>query len=193
MVLNKLSLLHNKTKQLRKATLVVGGSLLMTGFMACNSGPQYELSQTLDPTQGVITEVTEVEKDVFRITDETVVPLKADSRIIAEYMDGIRDTFTLEEMKLLETEGQNQNQNQTQTQHHYHGSGMNGVLMGGMMGYMMGRSLSSPINRAAYANQGAYQKSTGSSSSMRSSATRRSVSKPKSGFGGSRSTRSYGG
>lgn len=185
MVINKLSLLHNRTKQLRKATMVVGGSLLISGFMACNSGPQYELSETLDPTQGVITEVKEMEKDLFRITDETIVPLKEDSRIIAEYLDGVRDTFTLEEAKLIDTEGQSET--------HYHRSGMSGVLMGGMMGYMMGRSLSSPINRAAYASQSAYQKSTGASSSMRSTATRRTVRTPKTGFGGSRSTRSYGG
>lgn len=185
MVINKLSLLRNTSRQVRKATLVAGGSLLITGFMACNSGPRYELKEELDPTQGVVTEVKEVEEDLFRITNETIVPLKEDSRIIAEYIDGMRDTFTLEEAKLIDTEGQSET--------HYHRSGMSGVLMGGMMGYMMGRSLSSPINRSAYASQAAYQKSTNSSSSMRSSATRRTVRSPRSGFGGSRSTRSYGG
>jgi hypothetical protein len=185
MVINKISLLKNTSKQIRKTTMVVGGSLLISGFMACNTGPQYELSETLDPTQGVITEVKEIEQDLFRITDETIVPLKEDSRIIAEYMDGVRDTFTLAEAQLTEADP---------GYHDYpRRHGMSGVLMGGMMGYMMGRSLSSPINRAAYASQSAYQKSTTSTSTMRSSATRRTVRTPKSGFGGSRSSRSYGG
>ena len=103
MVINKLSLLRNKTKQLRKAGLAVGGTLLMSGFIAC--GPSYDTKEVLDPTKGVITEVKEIETDLFRITNETIVDSIKDSRIIAEYLDGMRDTFTLDEARLVESGG----------------------------------------------------------------------------------------
>jgi len=183
MVINKLSFLRKKTEQIRKTAMVAGSAVLLTGVVACG-GPQYEEKQVLDPTQGVITEVKEIEQDLFRITDETIVPTVDESRIIAEYMDGVRDTFTLDEAKLIEAGGSTGG---------YRGSGMSGVLMGGLFGYMMGKSMSTPINRAAYANQSAYNKSTTTTNSLKSSATRRTVRTPKSGFGGSRSSRSYGG
>ncbi len=150
-------------------------------FVACGSGGQeYETSVVLDPTQGIVTEVKEIEADLYRITDETIVDKKEDSRIIAEYMDGVRDTFTLEEARLVDADNPRR-------------SRMSGILMGGMMGYMMGRSMSSPLNRSAYANDKAFNKSQSSNQKFKSTASRRAVKTPKKGFGSSKSTRSYGG
>ena len=154
---------------------------MLSGFWACGGGTEYETTEVLDPTQGIVTEVKEMEKDLFKITDETIVATPADSRIIAEYMDGQRDTFTLEEARLVDAENPTRRRS------------MNSILMGGMIGYMMGKSMSTPISRSAYANDKAYQKSSTSNSSLRSTASRRTVKTPKKGFGSSKSSRSYGG
>lgn len=148
--------------------------------------------EVLQPTEGLITKVREVEAEVFKIEDEEVVPRKEDSRIITSYMDGTVDTFTLEQVALIDT---------TVTERsnpRYRHSMMHSVIMGGAMGYLMGRSMSTPLNRSSYSNQSAYNKSsTQARTRMTSSASRRSVSKPsksgRSGFGSGKSTRSYGG
>ena len=98
-------------------------------------------------------------------------------------MDGVRDTFTLDEAMLVEAnDGRNR--------------GFSSVLMGGMMGYMMGRSLSSPVNPNSYKDKSTYNrvnKTTGST--LQNTAKRTTVRKPvKSSSGyGSKSSRSYGG
>ena len=153
-------------------------------FTSCSSSVEYVNEEKVELTQGLITEVKEMKPGQFKITDETVVPKKEDSRIIAEYTDTTRDTFTLEEAMLVEHEDGRRR-------------GFNGVLMGGLMGYYMGKSLSSPVNSSAYASQNAYNKSnTSGKSSLNSTARRTTVKKPvgsKSGYGSSKSTRSYGG
>ncbi len=165
--------------------LTIAGTI----FSACSSGSseqQYELQTKVELTKGLITEVEEVEQDIFKITDETVIENKEDSRIIAAYLDGQRDTFTLEEAKLVDAESATPRRR-----------GMNGVLMGGVMGYYMGRSLSSPINKGAYKSPQAYQKSqTKAGSTVKQTAKRSTVRKPvnsSKGFGGGKSTRSFGG
>ncbi len=145
-----------------------------------DSGPEYTESEVLDPTQGVVTEVKEIEADLFRITDETIVDKKEDSRIIAEYLDGVRDTFTLDEARLVDADNPRR-------------SRMSGILMGGMMGYMMGKSMSSPVSKGAYANDNAYRKSQTTTDNLKKTASRRTVRTPKSGYGSSKSSRSYGG
>ncbi len=176
------SLSLKKSKENIKQTgIYFGAVLMMSGFISCGGETEYESKVVLSPTQGIITEVKEQQQDLFRITDEQVVDSPDKSRIIAEYMDGGRDTFTLAEAKLMEAENPRR-----------FGS-MNGILMGGMMGYMMGKSMSTPVNRNAYANSSAYQKSTTSNSAFKSSAKRTTVKSPKSGFGSSKSTRSSGG
>lgn len=167
----------------KKAGLIFGSSLMIAGMVSCGGGGvEVDTTEVLDPTQGVVTEVKEIETDLFRITNEDIVSTKEDSRIIAEYIDGVRDTFTLEEAQLVDAEGSGTRR-----------SSMNGILMGGLMGYMMGKSMSTPINSGAYANQSAYQKSNTKNTSLRSTATRKTVTTPKKGFGGSKSSRSYGG
>jgi hypothetical protein len=180
MVKIKYQYLKKSVKNLKSAGLVIGSAFIMSGLVSCDN-TERATEEVLKPTQGIITEVKEVEKGKFKITDETVVAAKGDSRIIAEYIDGARDTFTLAEVQSVNPG------NPTRR------SSMSGILMGGMMGYMMGKSMSTPVSQSAYANKNAYTKSNTTTSNLKSSATRSTVSKPKSGFGSSKSSRSYGG
>ncbi len=180
MVKIKTSSLVKTSKKIKKAGLILGSTILMSGLISCGGNVEYVDQEVLSPSQGVITEVKEMETDLFRITDESIVATPADSRIIAEYMDGVRDTFTLEEARLVDADNPRR-------------SMMSSVLMGGMMGYMMGKSMSSPINKSAYASESAYKKSTSSNTSLKSTASRKTVRTPKKGFGSSKSSRSYGG
>ena len=162
--------------------IMVAGTISLS---SCSSGGQEYVSETkVELTQGLVTTVEEVEKDLFKIADETVVDKKEDARIIAQYLDGKIDTFTLDEAKLIDASTPG-------------GSSMRGALLGGVMGYYMGRSLSSPINSSSYKNQSAYQKSqTKTASTLKSTASRTTVRKPvnsSKGYGSGRSTRSYGG
>lgn len=166
--------------KIKKSALILGSALFMGSFFSCSSNVEYQETEVLSPTQGVITEVKEVEAELFKITDETLVATKADSRIIAEYLDGVRDTFTLEQAQLVDAD----NPKRSRTR---------GVLMAGMMGYMMGKNMSQGTSRAAYASESAYKKSTTTTNSLKSTASRRTVRTPKKGFGSSRSSRSYGG
>jgi len=154
--------------------------ILLFAFISCGDSSQQTTEEILSPTQGIITKVKEVEEELFKITDEEIVNKKEDSRIIASYLDGKIDTFTLEEAKLVDADNPRRR-------------GVNGVLLGGMMGYMMGRNMNQPLSRSAYANDGAYNKSNTANSKLRSTATRRTVSKAKTGFGSSKSTKSSGG
>lgn len=181
MVKIKSSSIVKTTKKIKKAGLVFGTALLMTGFISCGDNVEYTSEEVMTPNNGIVTEVKETQQDLFKITNEEIVATPEDSRIIAEYMDGVRDTFTLQEAQLVDAENPRRR-------------GVSGVLMGGMMGYMMGKSMSQPVNRAAYANDGAYNKSnTTNSSKLKSTATKRTVKTPKKGFGSSKSSRSYGG
>lgn len=175
---------NTKFAKLRKTTYIASVSFLITGMIACgNPSTEYTSDDSLPDNMGIVTEVKEMKEDVFRITEETVVPLKTDSRIIAEYMNGTRDTFTLQEAQLTDAENPKRNR-------------MSGILMGGMMGYMMGRSPSTPINRASYASDDAFRKSSSSNQVVRAAATQhraKTTGKGKSGYGAKKSTRSYGG
>lgn len=143
--------------------------------------------------EGLITTLREVETDVFKIENEEVVAKKEDSRLITNYMDGTIDTFTLQEVALIDTTVTDRSNPR------YRNRMMHSVVMGGAMGYLMGRSMSSPLMRSSYSSQSAYNKSsTQTRTRMTNSAARRSVSKKpsksgRSGFGSGKSTRSYGG
>lgn len=189
-----MSQLSFKLKKKRLPSTVCGLALAgIMGFSGCFSEtePQYiEETQIVDYTQGLITEIEEVEQDLFKITDENVVPTKEDSRIIASYLDGGIDTFTLDEVTLTEADDPNNDGYRRR-------SGMSSVLMGGMMGYFMGRSLSSPPNPNAYKNTAAYNKAnTTTSNALKSTAKTTTTRRPasgSSGHGSGRSTRSHGG
>ena len=180
MVKIKTSIPRLTAAKIKTSAFILGSAFMLSSIVSCGSNVEYQETEVLSPTQGVITEVKEMETDLFKITDETVVPTKEDSRIIAEYMDGVRDTFTLQEAQLVDAD-------------HPRRSRTRGVLMAGMMGYMMGKNMGTGTSRAAYANDAAYNKSTKATSSLRSTASRKTVRTPKKGFGSSRSTRSYGG
>jgi hypothetical protein len=160
-------------------------SLLRTCL--CSSGDSTEEVEM--PTQGLITTVKEVEKDAFKIEDETTIPDTAGSLIIAKYLDGKIDTFTLDEARLVQQGGS-------------HGSSMAGPIVAaagaGFLGYMMGRSMASRPQPGAYTNQQAYNRvNSTAGSSIRNTAARvsrpSSGSRSSSGFGGGRSSRGFGG
>jgi hypothetical protein len=183
MVSIKLKKLTRITPSVKSFGFILGTSMMITTLMSCGGGSSVENESTtvLEPTQGVVTTLKEMEADLFRITDEDIVATKDDSRIIAQYLDGKIDTFTLDQAQIVDAENPRR------------GGAMRGVLMGGMMGYMMGKSMSTPISSGAYANNAAFNKSNTANNSLRSTASKRTVSTPKKGFGSSKSTKSYGG
>ncbi len=149
-----------------------------------SSEPEYE--EVIIPTQGLATILKEVETDLFKIEDEQALPSKEESIIVAKYMDGMIDTFTLDEARLMAADGTGSSRNR-------------GIARAATLGYfgfiMMGRSMSRPVSSGAYMDQKTYNrvnKTTGTT--MKQTATRTTRVKPggKSGFGG-KSTRSYGG
>lgn len=167
--------------------ILIGGVILfvVVGFLKdcmCSSSEETETVEV--PTEGTITTVKEVEPDAFKIEDETPVSNPDDSRIIAQYMNGNVDTFTLAEARLYEEQAASGNTTSPA------GSIFRAASFG-LMGYMMGRSMATPPAASAYTNSGAHARSTASATRMRSTAT--SVTRPRSGFGGGRSTRSFGG
>ena len=171
--------LFNKSIDFKNSLLLVVGIAVIFSLSSCGSSGS-TTETVYDPTQGIITKVKEMEQDLFRITDEEIVPTVAESRIIATYLDGVIDTFTLDEARLEDAD----NPRRSRTR---------GVLMGGMMGYMMGKNMNTPVSRAAYASDSAYKKGQTSNSKLKSTSKTRTVSKSKSGFGSSRSSKSYGG
>jgi hypothetical protein len=157
---------------------------LAAGLMSCGGSGSSQSEEVEIPTQGLITIVKEVKKDEFKIDDEITIPDTSQSLIVANYLTGASDTFTLQEARLVAQNG---------------GSSRHGGVMGaasmGLMGFMMGRSMGgfSP-SAGAYTSQEKFNKvNSTAGSSLRNTSTR--VSRPSggSGFGSGRSTRSVGG
>lgn len=168
---------------------VIGVFVLYSIFSDGDSEDEWTTEEVVTPTQGLITTVQEVETDLFKIEDEETVPTPDDSRIIAKYMDGVIDTFTLDEARLVDADST--------------GSGSYGrrnpvvrAATAGLFGYMLGRSMSRGVNPAAYRDQNTYNRvNSNAGQSMNQTAKRTTVRKPsgKSGYGGGRSSRSVGG
>lgn len=163
--------------------IFVAYSVLFGGDDSQAANVEYE--EVVEPTEGLITTVLETETDVFKIEDEEVVPLPADSRIIAKYMDNTVDTFTLEEAKLVDAEN---------------GGGRRGGIMRaasyGLFGYMMGRRMGGGRTpSSAYVDpKTADRVNNKAGSKINNTASRTTRAKPgKGGFGGGKSTRSVGG
>lgn len=138
------------------------------------------------PTQGLITIIDEVQTDQFKIADEQVIADTAQSLIVARYLDETIDTFTLDEARLMQTEGGGTGRR----------SGIARAASYGLMGYFMGRSMSSRPSPGAYVDQKTYDKvSKNAGNSMQRTAAKKTVTRPagKSGYGGGKSTRSVGG
>ena len=165
---------------------LLGGYLLYSLFFK-GSGDDTITEEVEIPTKGMVTTVQEVESELFKITDEVAVENPTDSRIIANYMDNTADTFTLEEAQLIaQSEGSENSRSRSLFR----------AASYGLMGYMMGRSMSTPIRSSAYMDQKTYNRvNNNAGQTMRSTAKRTTVQRPggKSGYGGSKSTRSYGG
>lgn len=164
---------------------LVGVWLLYSVFFKSDT-PEMTTEEVAIPTQGLITYVQEVQQDQFKIADEEVIADTASSLIIATYLDETKDTFTLAEVRLMESSGGGTGRR----------SGIARAASYGLMGYFMGRSMSRGPSPGAYVDQKTYNKvSNGAGSSMKSTASTRTVTRPsgKSGYGGGRSTRSVGG
>ncbi len=152
--------------------------------------------------KGIVTTVREVSEGEFKIEDEQMVEEKSASAIIAKYADNTTDTIPLSEMQQMMQDSTlaQASQDTTHNRHHYYRrhNSMFSVVSYGLMGYMLGRSMGSFRPRpGAYMDRSTYQRVTSTTGTrFRNATTRSSSSRPsrgKSGYGGSRSTRSYGG
>jgi hypothetical protein len=149
-----------------------------------SSGDDY-IEQTIEePTQGILVELQETEKDLFKITNEELLAKRDDSQIIATYLDKSIDTFSIDEVRLSEANDPRRSLLRT-------------AAYAGLLGYAMGgRSMSSGLSRSAYASDNAYSKSsTSGKTGLRSTARKSTVRTPRSSssYGGRKSTKSYGG
>lgn len=154
---------------------------------ACG-GTETVTEEVVLPTEGLITVLQEVEKDKFKIEDEQTIPDTSKSLIIAKYMDEKVDTFTLAEVRLMQ-------ESQVGGAH----GGIWTAASYGLMGYFMGRAMSSRPRASAYTDPKTHQRvNQQAGNRMQQTAARTTRTRPasgKSGFGGgsSRSTRSSGG
>ncbi|WP_020536206.1 hypothetical protein [Lewinella cohaerens] len=165
-------------------------ALIFTSFgmavlSSCGSNVEYQEEEV--PTQGLITTVQEVQPDEFKIEDEVPIPDTSQSLIIAKYLDGGIDTFTLTEARLMQSQG-------TSSQ----GSGIMRAASYGFFGYMIGRSMSRGFrpSASAYRDPNTYNRvnnSTGNTIRSTSQKVSRPSSGSRSGYGTSKSSRSYGG
>lgn len=159
-------------------------------------------AERVDQNAGIVTTVREVSEGEFKIEDEQMVETKSASAIIAKYADNTTDTIPLSEMERMMSDSTlaQASQDTTHNRHHHYRrrSSMFSIVSYGMMGYMLGRSRSNFSPRpSAYMNQSTYQRVSNTTGTRFRNATSRTTSsrpsKGKSGYGRSRSTRSYGG
>lgn len=163
-------------KHLILPTLVSVG--LGLSLFSCVAEETYQ-----EPTEGLITTVTEVSPDDYKIASEESIDRIEDSRIIVEKMSGARDTFTLEEAKLITQVSSDTSAVSRPFRHA--GLGYWGFLMLGRMG---GHS----VNSGAYVNNSAYSKASATAGSRLTNSAR-TTTRSRSGFGAGKSTRSFGG
>ena len=152
---------------------------------SCGGGTQYEEVEI--PTQGLITTVVELEPEQYKIEDEVAIPDTSQSLIIAKYLDGGIDTFTLAEARLIRESGYNGPR-----------SGVFTAASYGFFGYMIGRSMMGGYRptASAYTDPNTYNRvnnSTGSTIRSTSQRVSRPSARSRSGYGSGRSSRSYGG
>lgn len=164
--------------------LSVGTAIITTTGCTGNSGREVTVVEKVELTKGLITTIKEVSTNRFLIEDEKVVENKEDSRIIAKNLDGTIDTFTVDQAQLVDLPPERR-------------SAISSPLMGGLMGYYLGRSLSQPTMSSAYMNSATYNRvNSTAGATLNQTATRTTTTRPRnssSGYGGSRSGRSYSG
>lgn len=157
-----------------------------------SSDQDWVTEEVVTPTTGVITTMQEIEPNEFRITDEQTIDDPANSLIIANYLDNTSDTLTLDQAKAIAANTSSSDTTQTYRRR----SSFTSMAMYGFMGYMMGRSMSSPVRSGAYMDQKTYNRvNNNTGTRMNNTAQRTTTRKPsgKSGYGSGGSTRSYGG
>lgn len=164
---------------------LIVASFSMAALSSCGSNVEYEEVEV--PTQGLITTLQEVQPDEFKIEDEVPVPDTSQSLIIAKYLDGGIDTFTLMEARAMQEQSTSSR-----------GGGIMRAASYGFFGYMIGRSLMGGFrpSSAAYTDPNTYNRvnnSTGNTIRSTSQRVSRPSSGSRSGYGVSRSSRSYGG
>jgi hypothetical protein len=179
---------QNFTSTIKYILCSFAALFIVFNMASCGGGTDYVEETLEDPTQGIIVRLEEEVKDKFLITDEEIIEKREDSQIIVSFLDGKIDTFSIEEVTITRANDPRSSTFRT-------------IAMAGMLGYYMGRPMSSGVSRGAYASNDAYNKSQSTTSSLRSTATRRTVRRPSttsgsssgSRYGTGRSTRSYGG
>lgn len=157
------------------------------GLLSC--GDNTETVQ--EPTQGLVTTLTEVSEGDYRIASEEAVASVDDSKIILNKMDGTSETITLAEARAMTTSDSTRYSSEERRAVRRSG--------GGFFWFMMYNRMGGHTPRAgAYASQSAYNRSATAGSALKSSA--RTTTRTRSGFGsssrrstGGRSTRSFGG
>lgn len=169
--------------RVRQVLLVATVTPALSFLVSCSDTATEE---KVEFTKGVITFMKEETPEQFKIVDEQIVPNKADSKIITEYLDGHRDTMSLYEAQAV-------HQDTTQHRRHYHRT-----YYGGLMGFYLGRSYSVPPSPGVYQDQSTYNRvQNNAGSTLNSTARRTTVSRPSNsskGYGSSsKSSRSYGG
>ncbi|MEM6769534.1 MAG: hypothetical protein AAF597_03020 [Bacteroidota bacterium] len=150
------------------------------GLLSCGSNTE----TVQEPTQGLVTTLTEVSDGDFRIASEETVPNVTDSKIILNKLDGTSETITLGEARMMTTADSTR----------YSSEQRRAVRRssGGFFWFMMYNRMGGHTPRAsAYASQSAYNRSSTAGNSVRSTA--KSTTRTRSGFGKSSSGRSSGG
>jgi hypothetical protein len=156
--------------------------------LMCGTSGEEDMEEV--PTKGLITTVLEVEKDQFKIEDEQAVENPEQSLIIAKYMDKRVDTFTLEEAKLVQAqEAAGSSTGIMGSVVRAAGFGYLGYMLGSRMGGMRGAAPAA----SAYTNPGVHSRVSSNAGNTIRSSTTRVPRAGSSGFGGGRSTRSFGG
>jgi hypothetical protein len=189
---------NQKTWQtrIRRGGLYVVVSMALASQIGCGSdnGGDWEEVTTYEPTKGVVTTLEESASGEFQIVDEQVVASSAESRVIIKKLDGKLDTLTLAQAKgMVQSQDTLNNHTVNNGQNSHHGYGIGRTIWWGSMGYLMGRSFSSPVQSSYYRNGNAgFYGGGGSVTSigqqLRSSAVPRTSMRPSSGrtgfFGG---------
>ncbi|NRB60518.1 MAG: hypothetical protein HRU50_11350 [Winogradskyella sp.] len=138
-----------------------------------------------ESTQGVITEVEEIEPgNDYKIIDERLIDEKDKSIAIVHTLEGTVDTLSLRKMK----------EDKSSYSNH---SGLRSILYYSLAASYFNRSLRNVTpNQSNYKNATAYNKSSSLKNDLKSTATSRRVSVPgrsSRGYGSGKSFRSFGG
>ncbi|MFN3590228.1 MAG: hypothetical protein ACK4UP_12665 [Spirosomataceae bacterium] len=172
-------------------------SLLMSSLLGCQAsqeeGVSYEEVKVTEPTKGVITKVKEVKAGEYELVEEQIIDSKSDSKFIIENLDGTTKELNLQEAQALVKP---EDKDSTQVNRRYGNSGFGGLgsmLWWSGIGYMLGRSMSSPGYNGFYRRRdnnssgftgspGVYSSNPANANAMRSqlyqTATTRTVTRP---------------